>query len=901
MEKSLFVGREKEFEILKRYFQQGSLSKGHIIFLEGDAGIGKSLFLEKFIEENRQAGIRFLEGSCYQETGPNSAYQPFIDILDSLSVGREREGRFWQLFSQVLKETAPDWLGIVPVLGPLLGASARTVTATSNLLTTSDAQSSKLESMVNQYTDAIIQLSEEEFIVAIIEDAHWIDDASCRLLKNLAPELNRSKILLVLTYRPSEIQSGHSLFSVRDEIISKGLGRIVYLEKLGIENVKKYLDIRYQNRIDSSLENWLYQICDGNPLFVTQYCNFLEQESVIRVGNDGYVLDGEIIETSNGFETSGLLARSPVPTGIESLLEKRMNGLIPEERLLLELASVQGEVFGSNVLSIVLIQKETEVLTRLRKLKERHRIIRLIQDELPDDLISEYYEFEHVLIHKVLYGKLSPREKILYHREIASVLSKEIEKTGDISRKEMIDVSYQYSMGQQPIESAKYSYLAAQSCFNDAAIVECRNLCRKTLSSLQLESADSGERDILFAKTALLLMSSITPKDKPGKLKLLALGNQALSAAERSNEKALCSGIKSRIGNLYIGLGNVPEALKFLKEAVDIAELSGDVMTLCSAMSRYGNDLAKINLKKSLEIRQRAYQIYKEEIQPNTLTQNTGVDFTISTLLISLGVGEFDDGSYSSAISHLREGIEILQNLRLHNTSDLIDPALNYISQVYIATGLYEEAESVLLSSIGFGQEKAFDPWRGNNLALLGKLYIEWERFEDAQPPMVAGVEESNSTQQIDLITIVRNYYAELLMNPSYSGFDLDEAENILLTNLGECQLSGMHRSVVVALSLLSRLALQRNMKAEALNYSLQAIAVIEEFGQLPAVRIEEVYFYHYFALQENEDERADTYLVLAYEVLMEKSKRISNKNDKLKFFSRVPLSKQIATHFLAR
>jgi tetratricopeptide (TPR) repeat protein len=849
-----FVGRQAELTKIKDYFNQALNKKGLIVFLEGEAGIGKSWFLEQF-EKNHEnysnsENVRFLNGYCYEDISPNSAYQPFIEILNSISENN-REGNFWQLFGGIVKETAPDWLKAVPVVGSLLSAGAKTITITNDLLRDDGNHGSKLDRMINQYANVINHLAENELLVMIIEDAHWIDNSSCSLLQRLSERIDNQKILLIVTYRYTEVSLNHPLANLKSRIINNTTGQIIRLSGLTHEEVEKYLQIRYKTTLNENMASWLTYLCHGNPLFISQYCNLLEQENVIVCDDSDYRLEGNIFKVDEKWQTDGLLSRIEVTQGIEALLFQRINRLLDEEQTLLELASVQGELFDSKLLASMSEQKESDILTKLRKISEKHSIIRLHNDDLEQDIKSELYEFEHMLMHRAFYKKLSPRERIIDHQQIANIIQKNLDPNSTPSRKQLLDISYHCAKGHQLIDSAKFSYQAAESSFNDGAIIECQNLCEETLGKLQSIAADNNFRDRLFAQTTLLFLNCSRPRNKSEQLRMLALSNQAVSAAQRAGDKITYSGLKARIGNLYIGLGNVPEALKHFKDALEAAKESEDSLTICNAMEVYGRDLAKVDLEEGLKIRREAYNLYKDKIRGKFQAVNT--DFIISKVLISLGVGEFDVGNYSDSCKYISEGLNLMRALNFQKTTALIVPPLNYLAQVYLAMGLFELAEKTLTESITLiKQEERPDPWNGNNLALLGKLYIEWQKINIAEKPMLEGLEESEATQQVDLITLVRNYYGELLMHPEFQNYDLEKAEEILTTNLGECQLSGMHRSEVTALSLLSKLALHKKLNADAVNYGSQAVNILNKFGILPVVRNEEVYFNYYLALKAN-------------------------------------------------
>jgi predicted ATPase len=295
-----FVGRQAELNKIKDYFNQALNKKGLIVFLEGEAGIGKSWFLEQF-EKNHEnysnsENVRFLHGYCNEDISPNSAYQPFIDFVKN-----NREGTFWQ---QLFKDTAPDWLKAVPVVGSLLSASAKTIITANDILHDDSTHGSKLDRMINQYVDMIIHLAENQLLVMIIEDAHWIDNSSCSLLQRLSERIDNQKILLIVTYRYTEVAVNHPLAHLKSRIINNPTGQIIRLSGLTQEEVEKYLQIRYKITLNKNMASWLTYLCHGNPLFISQCCNLLEQENVIVSDSSGYRLEGNIFKVDDKWQGS---------------------------------------------------------------------------------------------------------------------------------------------------------------------------------------------------------------------------------------------------------------------------------------------------------------------------------------------------------------------------------------------------------------------------------------------------------------------------------------------------------------------------------------------------------------------------------------------------------------------
>src|SRR5438270_6035116 len=89
MNQSPLVGRSESLQKLTQVFTQGWNYHGSVVFIEGVAGIGKTVLLKMLQEEVTHfpelAKTTFIYSSCYENTGSQNAYQPFIDILETLA------------------------------------------------------------------------------------------------------------------------------------------------------------------------------------------------------------------------------------------------------------------------------------------------------------------------------------------------------------------------------------------------------------------------------------------------------------------------------------------------------------------------------------------------------------------------------------------------------------------------------------------------------------------------------------------------------------------------------------------------------------------------------------------------------------------------------------------------
>jgi tetratricopeptide (TPR) repeat protein len=227
-------------------------------------------------------------------------------------------------------------------------------------------------------------------------------------------------------------------------------------------------------------------------------------------------------------------------------------------------------------------------------------------------------------------------------------------------------------------------------------------------------------------------------------------------------------------------------------------------------------------------------------------TASNQIDRQYHHLLQIIGIAEFDLGHFDGAIRFLEASRRGVASSPLPVELERI---LNFLGQTYTAAGQFERAEQALTEAINLeidpGISGAWNPWRAYNQGQLGKLYLEWERFDAAASVLVPAWNETHDLTTASLKVLVANFYAEALMHPASPGRDEANAEAILKETATLAGESGFFRSRVQAHTLLARLSLMQNRPLEAVAYSSAALEELEHRGTLPALRVEEIFFHH--------------------------------------------------------
>src|SRR5688500_17638044 len=112
---SIFVGREASLSKLKDYWHNVfHKNQGNVIFLVGEAGIGKTTLIEQFSQNilKYYSGVQYAYAQCDQVAGDVSPYAPFVQILNDLTKQAAKKGDNW--FVAYMREVGPDILAMVP-------------------------------------------------------------------------------------------------------------------------------------------------------------------------------------------------------------------------------------------------------------------------------------------------------------------------------------------------------------------------------------------------------------------------------------------------------------------------------------------------------------------------------------------------------------------------------------------------------------------------------------------------------------------------------------------------------------------------------------------------------------------------------------------------------------------
>jgi predicted ATPase len=393
------VGRQEEVEVLERWYQQAVQGTRHLVFVSGEAGVGKTTVVDLFLARlAARGGVWSAQGQCVEHSGAGEPYLPFLEALGQLGQGPARDA-----VVAVLRRYAPMWLAHLPGLV----SETELERLQGRLHGTTPAR------MLRELAEALEVLTAERALVLILEDLQWSDRATVEGLAYLAQRREPAQLLVVGTYRPVEVLlGGHPLRGMVQELCGRGQGTDLRLEFLAAADVAAYVAGRLGGPVAASLARFVYARTDGNALFMVNIVEHLvQQELVVRQAGQWTLREG------------GEAQMERVPEGVRALLLRRIEALPPAARQVLEAASVVGQEFAVAAVAAGARCPVDDVEAVCDGLAgQRHFLDDTGWTLWPDATSGGRYRFQHALYQQVLYEQLGSVRRAQLHQRIGARL-----------------------------------------------------------------------------------------------------------------------------------------------------------------------------------------------------------------------------------------------------------------------------------------------------------------------------------------------------------------------------------------------------------------------------------------------------------------------------------------------
>jgi tetratricopeptide (TPR) repeat protein len=384
------VGRRQEIARLHEFLALARNAGRQVVFVTGEAGIGKTALVERFLDEVRSGRLaRVAHARCVELYGAREAYLPIIELLGDLCA--DTAGK---KVREALERFAPSWLLQLPEL-----VDARRFAAAKRRV-----PNPSRERMLRELAAFVEASTHDEPVVLVLEDLHWSDASTVDALAYLAQRTAPARLLVIGSYRPiSLVLNEHPLKAIKQSLHARGLCTDLSLERLADREVQAWLARRLPDvAVEPGCAAEIVRASEGMPLFMVAVTDYLLERGHLAVERGRWRLRGPI--------------EAMVPESLRLLVEQQLDRLDADERRILEVASASGVDFATAPVAATIGLSLDEVETICARLAARGQLVCASGlAKWPDGTVSGRYEFSHSLYREVLYQRVASVERRRLH------------------------------------------------------------------------------------------------------------------------------------------------------------------------------------------------------------------------------------------------------------------------------------------------------------------------------------------------------------------------------------------------------------------------------------------------------------------------------------------------------
>ena len=677
------VGRARELDILRERFREVLTGRGQVVFVAGEAGIGKSRLLLEFRRGLAEAGedATWLEGQCVSF----GQAIPFLPVVDQLrrNFGIEELDGEPEIIAKI--EHGMRRMGgldaQIPYVRYLLAVDPGDPKVAA---IDAAARRSRILEAVRALSLAGAQI---RTLVLVFEDLHWIDASSEEYLASLMDAVASARILLVLTHRigyapPFGSRSFYTTLTLH--ALSEDDALAMAGSVLGGADFPR------------ELREALTAKAEGVPLYVEEVAKTLLDVGVLRRENGGYRLVRRLEEVS-------------IPDTIQGIIMARLDRLGEDGKRTVQLASVIGRQFLKRLLGrIAGLTHELDGL--LGELKTLEIVYEL--GLLPEPA----YIFKHAVIQDVAYQSLLVQRRRDLHRAVGQAIE---ELFADRLADHYEELAHHFAQGEAWAKAFDYLVRSADKArdtyANEAALVHYARAI-EVASRVTPELALPTVLEIYQRRARLQVVVAKNVEAIEGLEKMLEL---ARAAGDRRLEGEALADLAFTHGMTLLW-EHQPVAARYADEAVALGREIGDDRILTKALSTRGI------VHCSYGELDQAVRLIEESVR---LGEPLGAPDLYLTGLVFLGIFHNWQGEFHRAIAVQRRVAREAQAIHDEFNEGL---ALWNLGLAHVGHGLYAEARGVLDDGLAKARERKSHYNVGRITNSLGWLHQELGDFRRA-------------------------------------------------------------------------------------------------------------------------------------------------------------------------
>ncbi len=737
--KTKYIGREEELSLLSGLLDEVRNGRGRLVLVEGEAGIGKTRLIGQMKALTNFSEFTFLFGRClyFKDT---DIYLPFKEMYTQyrqIVKGSGDEGS--SPFSSQSDISRSKQNIRTPTDEEFVPMSL--IPAEIDMVDEGPEEEMVVEGLLefDKLSQFIFELSEEGPLCLFVDDLHWTDPPSIKLLQFLAHKIVDHKIMIIATYRPEDLFWGEDTSHPLAEPL-KRLSRDKLFVQIKLERfARKETNVLIQNilgieRVPETFSNLIYKRTNGNPFFVEEIIYSLLERGSIDPTEPEWAdnIDPETIS---------------LPTTLKDVILRRIHWLKGNSMNVIRLASVSGPRITFDIIKDALEMNEEDILEALEELVQA-KFLKEMEEE-------ESYEFENPVIQEVIYTELNHSRRRFLHLKMGKVLEDRYSNNPTVWG----NIAIHYYKGKE-FEKALFFLTKASSYYQQISPQKALEYLHMVLDCIerlpQSDSIKSQHMDVLLEISDLCLQ--------------IGDWNRALEFSERSLNLATVlrmpleiTKAKTDLGQIHKNRGDFEKAMTLFQEVVNTPQDKGYSEVVAQAYMGMGY----INWR--IGDYPRALEMFSKSLQYAKVDNNLN---TIGALYLNIGNVFNHRGDSKKALDYYHRGIKHLETI-----GNMIEASRGYsnIGNLQMQLGDLDDAEKTLELSLEKAKEKGRHDYWWPNISLI---YIKGvkNKFGEAEEIFEACVDAMKERDDRIGLGISHMYFGEVRsLQQKY-----DESETLL-------------------------------------------------------------------------------------------------------------------------
>ncbi len=527
----IFVGRDGELERLRHLWKEAGAGERRVALLGGEPGIGKTRLAAELAGEVHRQGALVLAGRCDEDLGV--PYQPFVEALRHYvaNAGAPRLGRHGGELARILPELTHLVTGLPEPLR-------------------SDPETERYR-LFDAVASWLADVSTETPLLLILDDIQWAAKPTLLLLRHALRATGPARVLVVATYRDTDVGRGHPLTDLLADLRRGGGSQRLPVTGLDAAGVAAFIEAAAGHGLDEDGEDLARAVwaeTEGNPFFMVEVMRHLAETGVLE-------------RREGRWFVSSVLDEVGIPEGVRDVVGRRLSRMSEAANQALTVAAVVGSEFEPAIVAAAAGMAEDDLLTGIDEAVAARLVVE-VRGPVPRN------RFSHALVRATLYDELTGARRVTLHRRVAEAIER-VHASG-------LD-------DHLPALAHHWARASAPAAEAGKAVDYATRAGNRALAQLAHDEAAT-----YYAQALELLTAAGAPADEPRRLELLIARGEAqrragepafretlleaarLARAQGDTDALVRAALANNRGNLYSGVGQVDaERVAVLEAAIE--------------------------------------------------------------------------------------------------------------------------------------------------------------------------------------------------------------------------------------------------------------------------------------------------------------------------------------------